>query len=156
MDRLFGRSKTKKSSTPQTPASPSNPTVSAEDEGFAVVSAPAATPPSNNNPYSNNTPTYPVLKPEVPNGVKEPNTDTYKSQMSSTSTGASAYLDGIPFVLSSKCSGGTDHDQTLAKVESIAERIRSVDWSATQYDFRLEKSVMSQEVTNSLNRFQIE
>ena len=80
---------------------------------------------------------YPILKPELPNGTK----DQPERQ---TSVGTSA-LDGIPFTLSSKCSGGNNLDEVLARVETIAERIRNVDWSTTEYDFRLEKSVISQD-----------
>lgn len=152
MDRLFGRSKTKKSTT--SPASPSTVAVTTEDEGFAVVSTPVqAGTTSTPSPYPNIGSSYPILKPELPNGNT---TGTPTVPSSSNSSGASAYLDGIPFVLSSKCNGGTEHDNTLAKVESIAERIRSVDWNSTQYDFRLEKSVLSQEISGSLGRVQIE
>ena len=141
MERLFGRSKSKKSSTanPDQPSSPSNAAVINEDEGFAIVSNNQAMGPP---PVSN---FYPVLKPELPNGQRD-NLPTTSRQ---TSVGASA-LDGIPFTLSSKCSGGNDLDEVLARVENIAERIRNVDWSTTEYDFRLEKSVVSQDLSNSL------
>jgi len=142
MERLFGRSKSKKSSTAnpdQGPSSPSNAAVINEDEGFAIVSNNQAMAPP---PVSN---FYPVLKPELPNGQR----DTLPTTSRQTSVGASA-LDGIPFTLSSKCSGGNDLDEVLARVENIAERIRNVDWSTTEYDFRLEKSVVSQDLSNSL------
>jgi len=144
MERLFGRSKTKKSSTSNPdvgPSSPSNAAVINEDEGFAIVSNNQAmvTPP----PTASNF--YPVLKPELPNGRREDLPTTSRQ----TSVGASA-LDGIPFTLSSRCSGGNDLDEVLARVENIAERIRNVDWSTTEYDFRLEKSVISQDLSNSL------
>jgi len=143
MERLFGRSKAKKSSTQDVgPASPSNAAVTNEDEGFAIVSNNQAmvVPPS--LPASN---VYPVLTPELPNGRREDQPATLRQ----TSVGASA-LDGIPFTLSSKCSGGNDLDEVLARVENIAERIRNVDWSTTEYDFRLEKSVISQDLGNSM------
>ena len=136
MERLFGRSKAKKSTSSNqdvSPASPSNAAVTNEDEGFSIVT---------NNPAIVQAPQlpsnmYPVLTPALPNGTKG-QTDRQ------TSVGTSA-LDGIPFTLSSKCSGGNDLDEVLARVENIAERIRNVDWSTTEYDFRLEKSVISQD-----------
>lgn len=142
MERLFGRSKTKKSTSSNqdvSPASPSNAAITNEDDGFAIV--------SNNQagvqaPQPSSTSMYPILKPELPNGTK----DQPERQ---TSVGASA-LDGIPFTLSSKCSGGNNLDEVLARVETIAERIRNVDWSTTEYDFRLEKSVISQDSLNSM------
>lgn len=147
MERLFGRSKPKKSSTSSNPgpASPStNVAVTNEDEGFAIVSNP--TPPTAATLYPNVPPCpYPIAKPELPNGNES-------SKVQTSSSGSSAYLDGVPFSLSSRCSGSTDLDEVLARVESIAERIRRVDWAATEYDFRLEKSVASQDITNSLRR----
>ena len=136
MERLFGRSKAKKSTSSNqdaSPASPSNAAVTNEDEGFSIVT---------NNPAIVQAPQlpsnmYPVLTPALPNGTKG---QTERQ----TSVGTSA-LDGIPFTLSSKCSGGNDLDEVLARVENIAERIRNVDWSTTEYDFRLEKSVISQD-----------
>lgn len=154
MERLFGRSKPKKTSTSSNPgpASPStNAAVTNEDEGFAIVSNPnppaaASNPYVAANLYPNVPPCpYPIAKPELPNG-----NDSSKTQTGSS--GSSAYLDGVPFTLSSRCSGGTDLDEVLARVENIAERIRRVDWAATDYDFRLEKSVMSQDIGNTLRR----
>ena len=113
MERLFGRSKAKKSTSSNqdaSPASPSNAAVTNEDEGFSIVT---------NNPAIVQAPQlpsnmYPVLTPALPNGTKG-QTDRQ------TSVGTSA-LDGIPFTLSSKCSGGNDLDEVLARVENIAER----------------------------------
>ena len=142
MERLFGRSKAKKSSTTNPDSSPSNAAVTNEDEGFAIVSNNQAMvpPPSSNF--------YPVLKPELPNGTRGDAVPSAASRQ--TSVGASA-LDGIPFTLSSKCCGGNDLDEVLARVESIAERIRNVDWSTTEYDFRLEKSVINQDISHSFS-----
>ena len=142
MERLFGRSKAKKSTSlnqDASPASPSNAAVTNEDEGFSIVT---------NNPATVQAPQlpsnmYPVLTPALPNGTK-----------GQTSVGTSA-LDGIPFTLSSKCSGGNDLDEVLARVENIAERIRNVDWSTTEYDFRLEKSVISQDTLLVFSLFHI-
>ena len=147
MDRLFGR-KPKKSTTTSN-SSPANPTVTNEEEGFAVV---------NTSPQVTHTP-YPILNPLASNNsaiqTAVPGGDSGGSTASG-STSSSAYLDGIPFVLSSKCKGGNnDLDEVLARVESIAERVKNVDWSASNYDFRLERSVLSQEVPNSLQQMQI-
>lgn len=151
MERLFGRGKSKKSSTASnpSPSSPSNTAaVTNEEEGFSVVSNIVPPPPAPQSLYPNVNSPYPVIKPELPNGGPT----TTNTQVSSGSSGSSAYLDGIPFSLSSRCSGGNELDEVLARVENIAERIRNVDWSATEYDFRLEKSVITQDITNSLNR----
>ena len=130
MERLFGRSKKEKKVSD---ASPSNATVTNEDDGFAIVSnnqstvQPPALPPTN---------VYPVLAPELPNGTRQ--------QTNRQNSVAASALDGVPFTLSSKCSGSNELDEVLARVENIAERIGNVDWSTTEYDFRLEKSVISQ------------
>ena len=148
MDRLFGR-KTKKSTASN--SSPSNPTVTNEEEGFSIVNA--APPPATNSTQS----PYPILNPMASN-ASEVGSTTVPGVSSGSSTGgssSSAFLDGIPFVLSSKCQGGNDLDEVVARVESIAERVKNVDYSASNYDFRLERSVLSQELPNSMQQMHI-
>lgn len=142
MERLFGR-KTKKTSTSSNPL-PVSPTVTNEDEGFSIVSHPASI-----YPNVSPAPQYPVV-----NTLPASNSPVVTQASVSSSSGASAYLEGVPFVLNTRCSGGSDLDAVLARVESIAERIRNVDWQAADYDFRLERSVLSQEsmITDSLQR----
>ncbi len=141
MERLFGR-KTKKSSV----ASPTNPSpaVVAEDEGFSVVSNSSSQPvyPNIANPYAANAN---VVKSSV---EQQNGTELARSN----SKGGSAYLDGVPFVLSNKCSGGADIDAILARVEGISERVRNVDWASTEYNFNLERSVVSQDLTTTMRR----
>ena len=146
MERLFGR-KSKKPSN-----SNASPVVTNEDEGFAIVNPPP--------PLPSSTTPYPILNPTVTANTSTAPPYTTSGTGSSASGGGSnsAFLDGIPFALSSKCQGGSgsDLDEVLARVETIAERVRSVDWSSTDYDFRLEKSVLSQEISNSLQQVHME
>ena len=148
MERLFGR-KSKKPSNAN-----ASPVVTNEDEGFAIVNPPPALPTS--------AAPYPILNPTAltNSSTGPPHTTSGTGSGSSTSGGGSnsAFLDGIPFALSSKCQGGSgsDLDEVLARVETIAERVRNVDWSSAEYDFRLEKSVLSQEISNSLQQVHME
>lgn len=125
MERLFGRSKVKKSSSsnnsPTVPAS-----VTGEDEGFSLVTTPP-----------------PIVEPPV----QKP---AYQQQQSI----CRSYLDGVPFVLNTKvCStSSNDLDQILARIEGLSERVKSVDWTATDYDFRLERSVVEQDISATLRR----
>ena len=149
MERLFGRGKTKKASNPSpvVPVSPSNTAVTTEDEGFAIVTSTriSGTGP---NIYPDVHTQYPVVNPKVPNGAS-PSSAQVPYGKQNSSGNSTAYLDGIPFVLSSRCSGN-DLDEVIARVENIAERIRKVDWSTMiDYDFRLEKSVVSQDESDS-------
>ena len=156
MDRLFGR-KTKKSTASN--SSPSNPTVTNEEEGFAIVNTPPPPPPLTNSAFQS---PYPILNPTASN-ASELVSSSSAAAASGVSSGASssggssssAFLDGIPFVLSSRCQGGNDLDEVVARVESIAERVKNVDWSASNYDFRLERSVLSQELPNAVQQMHI-
>jgi len=158
MERLFGRGKSKKSSTQNTPIT------SNEDEGsgFAVVSN---TPPTIGQqaaaasiyPSVNSSP-YPVLNPSV--ATSSPMNQGSNDQQSSTTSNVErnnsvvgAYLDGIPFSLSTKCIGDSNVDEVTARIERLAERIRCVDWNSTEYDFRLEKSVVNEDVNSMRMNF---
>ena len=157
MERLFGRGKSKKSSTQNTPI------VTNEDEGsgFAVVSN-TPPPPSGGQQASSiypsvNSSPYPVLNPSV--ATSSPMNQGSNDQQSSTTptvernnSVVGAYLDGIPFSLSAKCVGDSNVDEVTARIERLAERIRCVDWNSTEYDFRLEKSVVNEDVNSSLMR----
>ena len=138
MDRLFGRKTKKSSTTNPVNTSPSNPVVTNEDEGFAIV-----------NPAPPMPTPYPILNASATVASAAP---ASVAPTISGGTSSSAFLDGIPFALSSKCQGGgsSDLDDIVARVENIAERVRSVDWSAANYDFRLERSVLSQDPSLSL------
>ena len=145
MERLFGRSKkdSKKSST-STANSQASPSalVTNEEEGFAVVSQPPLYP---SVPQAS----YPVLNPIAPsvsNGEFKNHTSTQRQ----TSTVA-AYLDGIPFTLHCSENAG-EVDEITARIERVAERIRNVDWGTTEYDFRLERSVLNEDLNHSLQR----
>jgi len=160
MERLFGRGKSKKSSTTQ-----NTPIVSNEDEGsgFAVVSN---TPPPTGQqaaaasiyPSVNSSP-YPVLNPSVATSSSPMNQGSNDQQSSTTPTVernnsvVGAYLDGIPFSLSTKCIGDSNVDEVTARIERLAERIRCVDWNSTEYDFRLEKSVVNEDVNSMRMNF---
>ena len=128
-----------------------------EEEGFAIVNTPP--PPVTNSAFQS---PYPILNPTASN-ASELVSSSSAAAASGVSSGASssggssssAFLDGIPFVLSSRCQGGNDLDEVVARVESIAERVKSVDWSASNYDFRLERSVLSQELPNSVQQMHI-
>ena len=148
MERLFGRGKkdSKKSST-STPNSQASPSalVTNEEEGFAVVSQPPA-------PLYPSVPqaSYPVLNPIAP--ISNGDFKNQSSTQRQTSTVA-AYLDGIPFTL--HCSGNAGEvDEITARIERVAERIRNVDWASTEYDFRLERSVLNEDLNHSLQRMQ--
>ena len=161
MERLFGRGKSKKSSTQNSPI------VSNEDEGsgFAVVSN---TPPPTGQqaaaatsiyPSVNSSP-YPVLNPSVATSSSSPMNQGSNDQQSSTTptvernnSVVGAYLDGIPFSLSTKCIGDSNVDEVTARIERLAERIRCVDWNSTEYDFRLEKSVVNEDVNSMRMNF---
>ncbi len=147
MERLFGRKTKKSSTTSASPAttSPGNPAVVAEDEGFSVVSG------SSNQPvYPNITNPYAPNVPQTAQSITEQNGLPQKGGKNAPGS-ASAYLDGVPFVLSTKCSG-TDLDALVARVEGISERVKNVDWAATEYNFNLEKSVVSQDLATTLSR----
>jgi len=149
MERLFGRGKkdSKKSST-STPNSQASPSalVTNEEEGFAVVSQPPLYPTVPQAPY-------PVLNPSVAPSVSNGEFRNQSSTQRQTSTVA-AYLDGIPFTL--HCSGNAGEvDEITARIERVAERIRNVDWASSEYDFRLERSVLNEDLNHSLQRLQI-
>lgn len=150
MERLFGRGKkdAKKSSSSITnpQASPSSTLVASDDESFTFVS----TPPQ--QPLYPSVPAYPVLKPTPASSTSNGEVSQSSTQRQLSSVGA--YLDGIPFTLTTKSAGGTDIDETTARIERISERIRNVDWSSTEYDFRLERSVLNEDLNRSLMRLQ--
>lgn len=151
MERLFGRSKTKKStSSNQSQASPSSPFVANEDEsGFAVVSNP--TPPPL---YPNVNSTYPVLNPAPATSVTNSTSNNDQAQVTHQRQQSivGAYLDGVPFALTARCAGSSDVDEATARIERIKDRIQNVDWSSTEYDFRLERSVLNEDLNGSLMR----
>ena len=162
MERLFGRGKSKKSSTQNTPI------ISNEDEGsgFAVVSNTPPPPSSSGqqevsiHPNVNSSP-YPVLNPSVatPFPMNQGSNDLQQSSatpnVERNNSVVGAYLDGIPFSLSAKCVGDSSLDEVTARIERLAERIRCVDWNSTEYDFRLEKSVVNEDVNSSLMRMNV-
>jgi len=152
MERLFGRSKTKKStSSNQSQASPSSPFVANEDEsGFAVVSNPTPPPPL----YPNVNSTYPVLNPAPATSVTNSTSNNDQAQVTHQRQQSivGAYLDGVPFALTARCAGSSDVDEATARIERIKDRIQNVDWSSTEYDFRLERSVLNEDLNGSLMR----
>jgi hypothetical protein len=146
MERLFGRKPKKSSASSPSQAAPA-PYVASEDEGFSVVSSTPSNQPALYHNFNNVYPTVNPVPAAALNGVS-----SSSNQTSGGSNNVGAYLDGVPFKLSSRCAGVTDLDAISARVEHITERIRNVDWSAADYDFRLERSVVSQDITNSLRR----
>jgi hypothetical protein len=149
--RLFGQSKRRD------PPSPSGSTNSEEkegEEGFTVVGdtrASNAAPP--NDPFSYLT----QLPYQLPNqgGYPPPGgappgggggvprtTPSFQSQTSVRE----APLDGVLFQLSPRLTTDSELEYMTTAVDSVMNKIKSMDWAAFDYNFSLERSVIANDV----------
>ena len=153
MFSFFGKS-TKKSNS-DSPSTPSavEATEAAEDD-FTVVEArqkqstPAEPPAADRFSF----PGYPAV-PAVPDNLPAYNTGTLASQ---SSVGGPHPLDGVPFRLGNICKTGdksSDQDKSLVKIQECIDRAQRA-LSSSDYDFRLERTVMQQDINVAMRRLQ--
>ena len=137
--RLFGiGSKKNSNSSPSgATAAPSNP--APDNDDFMIVDQPVP------QPVPDPAPTYPV------GGAHAAPASTLP-EYTRQSTIPSNYLEGVPFVLSSSATGNENLDGILARIDANERKVRGIDWSALDYDFTKEQSVVAQEMTATMRR----
>ncbi len=127
-----------------------------EVEGFTLIAPKNPMPPQE-------LPLYPPLPAGAVNAtapLKSPvNSNTLTSQTSANGYSQHSVLDGVPFKLSERCklkSRKSQNRETDRELEDVDRKLAQVQMllQTSNYDFRLEKSVVEAEVSGTIRRMQ--
>eukprot|EP00088_Acartia_fossae_P052955 TRINITY_DN6003_c0_g2_i1.p1 TRINITY_DN6003_c0_g2~~TRINITY_DN6003_c0_g2_i1.p1 ORF type:complete len:175 (+),score=40.06 TRINITY_DN6003_c0_g2_i1:77-601(+) len=101
-------------------------------------------------PNQSNTSPYPALPP-IGGGVGYPPPGGGGGHNANSNTRpASAQnhpLDGVQFQLSPRLATDSQLDQIVVSVESVMSRVKNVDWASLDYNFTLERSILSTDIS---------
>lgn len=158
LSRLFGKSSKKVPPSPSSLSSPSTEAFSSsgpnEDDGFTLL-----------GPAKSESPGYPLLPPTdaMPyppgtRGAAGASSNSNGTLPSQSSVSVPHVLDGVDFKLSGKCSLDDDssRSQTNAFLDEVSARLDAAQnlIQASNYDFRLEKSVVESDISATMRRMQ--